>query len=775
MTTILREFLDSRRVTHANWNLTGLCSHIGKYAVADEEYGDFLKIYHDHVFVDKHQAFLLERHSPTAAPILIDLDLRYPLTSPIQRGYDRDNITQFITQYTEALHHFIVVDSPLRFYVHEIPSPLEAKGQCKDGIHIVCPDIALKYDDLFVLRKFTLDNNIIQSAFPGLSCSAEDCFDESVIKRNNWFLYGSSKSSDRIPYTVTTCFVLDPDGTLTEESVRGSPMEYVSSFSIRAAAPSSYTIRPDIVEEWATWTSICDSKPVTKKKAKKATQPITEIVTMEEDLESIASHRSDHISKIMKQPGLLWEVTEVDDGFKLTHNSKRCLVAADTEHSTLGHSCVFVTDTAANMVCFSHKSKRIAKPIATALWNMLSNKVVSEDELTARYTVMKEAFEKKTFRILDPPGYRALVNNKWVPYNRALLMDMNSGLFIDDEKKCKFTEWWLRDESIRTYSKMDYFVDPHDCPTDVFNTFDGFAASRLPHTDADITPILEHFSVLCNYETAATEFLLDWFAAITQAPWKLNGIAIVFMGSHGCGKDILMTWFGSVIVGMENYHKTGRPHIDLFSSFNSSRKNAIFYHIEEGNSDAIQPAMVEQFKNYITDPYASIQMKNENTMSLSKNYNHFVLTTNKKIPFHIEKTERRMFAVRASADKARNHEYFHRLGSAIADTGVSRAFYDFLMARDISDRDWLNPPPTAALAAWKTECMPTLEPFIEYFKANNETPCDILSSQLYKFYSEWCEILNEESLTLTSFGTEMQQIDYVSKGRNSLGKFYRFV
>ena len=244
------------------------------------------------------------------------------------------------------------------------------------------------------------------------------------------------------------------------------------------------------------------------------------------------------------------------------------------------------------------------------------------------------------------------------------------------------------------------------------------------------------------------------------------------MGSHGCGKDILMTWFGSVIVGMENYHKTGRPHIDLFSAFNSSRKNAIFYHIEEGNSDAIQPAMVEQFKNYITDPYASIQMKNENTMSLSKNYNHFVLTTNKKIPFHIEKTERRMFAVRASADKTKNHAYFHRLGNAIADPGVSRAFYDFLMARDISGRDWLNPPTTAALAAWKTECMPALDPFIEYFKTNNETPCTIVSSQLYDKYAEYCDKVGEDLLSLRSFGLELKNIIGISKGHSMIGNTY---
>jgi hypothetical protein len=771
MAATLHEFLEARRVTHANWNLTGMSKHVGKYKVADDEYGDFLRLYHEYVFDSKKQAYLLERHSPMASPILIDLDFRYPLGPSPLRQFTHDNIAQFVTQYAAAVHRFIVFDAPLRFYVQQIPAPLVVKDQLKDGIHIICPDIALKYEDLFALRKYTLENAIVESSFAGLANPPADCFDESVIQRNNWFLYGSTKSADRVPYAVTTCFVLEPDGSVAEEHAPETPMELVCTLSIRVSEPSQYTIRPDMVEEWTTWKSICDKKPTPKKPVTES----TDLVSPPGDADSVSTHMSDHISKIIKQPGLVWDVAEVDDGYKLTHNSKRCLVATDTEHSTLGHSCVFVTEAAANLVCFSHKSKRLPKQIATALWNMLANKIVTEDELTARYKTMKVDFEKKTFRILDPPGYMAFVNGKWIHYTRPQLIDMNSGMFVDDDKKCRYIDQWLKDDSIRTYASMDYYVDPHECPPDVYNKYDGFVASHLPITQGDITPILDHVNILCNHEPAAVEFLLDWFSQIVQTPWNLIGIAVVIMGTHGCGKDILMTWFGSQIVGMDNYHKTSRPHIDLFSSFNSSRKNAIFYHIEEGNSEAIQPNMVEQFKNYITDPYSSIQMKNVNTTTLSRNYNHFALTTNKKVPFHIEKTERRMFAIRASSEKCHNQSYFLRLSSAMTDNNVVRSFYDFLMTRDITGRDWCNPPITVALQSWKTECMPRLEPFIDYFKANNETPCEVLSSRLYTLYLEWCELMDEESLTVTSFGLEMKHINFISKGRNTNGIFYKFI
>lgn len=142
---------------------------------------------------------------------------------------------------------------------------------------------------------------------------------------------------------------------------------------------------------------------------------------------------------------------------------------------------------------------------------------------------------------------------------------------------------------------------------------------------------------------------------------------------------------------------------------------------------------------------------------------------------HPEKAAERVFAIRASSEKCHNQSYFLRLSSAMTDNNVVRSFYDFLMTRDITGRDWCNPPITVALQSWKTECMPRLEPFIDYFKANNETPCEVLSSRLYTLYLEWCELMDEESLTVTSFGLEMKHINFISKGRNTNGIFYKFI
>lgn len=69
--------------------------------------------------------------------------------------------------------------------------------------------------------------------------------------------------------------------------------------------------------------------------------------------------------------------------------------------------------------------------------------------------------------------------------------------------------------------------------------------------------------------------------------------------------------------------------------------------------------------------------------------------------------------------------------------------------------------------------MPRLEPFIDYFKANNETPCTIVSSKLYEKYTEWCEVAEEEVMSLRSFGLELKNIIGISKGHSMIGNIYK--
>jgi hypothetical protein len=764
----LREFLNPRRVKDTTWNLTGMGPDTGKYYVSPEDYSQFIHLFNKDIHINRNHSSLLEKHD-IYSPILIDLDFRYP-SDLKERAFDKPHIQQFIQEYASAFFHFFDYHTSLRFFVMLRPEITEEKGVVKDGLHIVCGDITTEYSVLHTLRTFTLEKNILRP-FADRTNSDKDCFDESVIQRNNWFLYGASKPNHE-PYIADYCFLAHPSGSVEEAEWIETDEELIQLFSLQLnrSTPTPISLRPDMEDEWKLWESIANGdKPDTPKKTR-AREDIAE-------KGSICSHVSADICKILRLNGFDWKIDECDEGYKLSHNTKNCIVATGAEHTTLGHSCVFVQRNHAILSCFSHNSKKLPKNKSEALWRLLANE--EESDSNAAYTTMKEKFEQKQFRVLNPPGYMTQIDDSWVHYTRQQLIDMNSGLFLDDEKKERFIDWWLRDHTIRTYSKTGYFVDVSECPTTVFNMFTGFAAEKLlaSYIPSRCDIILDHIRILCNHNEEAYEFLLDWFAVLLQRPGFLNGICVVFKGKHGCGKDMFLSWFGTRIVGLQNYYKTARPHIDLFGAFNSSRKDIVFYHIEEGNDVVFKDVNLQQFKNYITDSYASIQLKQKNTTtadSLVKNYNHFAISTNHVISCEIN--ERRFFGVEASSEKCKQSAYFTALAAAMDNPDIVASFYYMLQHRDVGGRNWSDLPQTEYMKEMRSAGMPELYHFLQEFVEMQEEECiRIRSSDLYDAYRDWRALHGTEKLrSVTGFGRELKNVKGITKVCDRDAKYYQF-
>lgn len=757
--TTLREFMNARRVTDSTWNLTGMGKDAGKYYVAPADYQEFLAIFSKEVHNNRIASSLLERHG-TYSPLLIDLDFRY---SPDlkERAYDKAHVVKFLKMYAEGFFHFFDYETPLRFFAMLRPEIVEEKGVVKDGLHILCGDVTLEYSVLHTLRAYALEKNVL-APFADRINTDKDCFDEAVIQRNNWFLYGASKPNHEA-YIADYCFLAHPDGRIEEAEWIETDEELVQLFSLQygRSEKTGLKLREDCEDEWKQWESIAmgdtpDPKPTTAK---------TDL-----EKQSVCTSVSNDICRILKLNGYDWKVDECDEGFKLSHNTKDCLVAIGTAHSALGHSCVFVQKNHATLSCFSHNSKKLPRNKADALWRLLNNE---EDDCESAYIKMKEVFERTNFRVLYPPGYMTKIDDCWVHYTRQQLMDVNSGFFMDDAKKERFIDWWLKDDRIRTYSRTGYFVDPTECPGTVFNTFTGFAAAHLPERGGDIQPILDHLEIICGKSHDALEFVLDWMASCIQRPGRLTHICIVLIGPHGAGKDLIFDWFGTQVLGMDAYFKTVRPHIDLFGAFNTSRANRVLYHIEEGNDATITPAFVEQLKNYITDSYSSIQMKGRDTNSMMKNYNHFIISSNENVPFKIHPQERRFFAVAASGEKVRDYAYFHHLAEIVLkDTKVVKEFYEFLSNRNIEGRDWCNPPNTDIMREWKYACESDLTQFVEYIRQGDQK--EFGASDLYNAYREWCRSYGFTPISVRKFGLDIIKVTGIERHRLRERNSYTF-
>jgi P4 family phage/plasmid primase-like protien len=279
MTTLtLRSYLDSRRTTSADWNITGMGvganGWTGKYAIPDDEYDTFLRLAHDHVFRNGRACSLLEKHKSNG-PILIDLDFRYPAGGPLHRRFTTEQIREFVAAYADAFARFFEPPSsdPLQFFVMLKPAPEAdpAHDQHKDGVHIVCPTITLPPETQYAIRGWLLQTNAIQRVFgtTGMVNEPTDCLDISVIARNNWFLYGACKP-DKAWYKVQHVYgVMVPESRedeagpwitsdhLEEESMEAwDSEELVRLLSIRhghdeTTALSLRTDDPATEAEWA--------------------------------------------------------------------------------------------------------------------------------------------------------------------------------------------------------------------------------------------------------------------------------------------------------------------------------------------------------------------------------------------------------------------------------------------------------------------------------------------------------------------------------------------
>jgi P4 family phage/plasmid primase-like protien len=259
-TPSLRQYIDSRRTTAADWNLTGMGSGwTGKYLVPDEEYETFLTLAHSHVFEKGRPHSLLEKHR-AQSPILIDLDFKYASGGPLRRRFTDEQVRDFVAAYIDAVSYFFEpLQGPVQFFVMLKPAAESdtAHDEHKDGIHIECPSIITTPEIQYAIRGYLLQKGVIDTIFrdTGMTNPPQDCFDLSVVHRNNWFLYGACKPDKAwykvehvYSYTIPTSYEPVAATMLEEESLdQWSTLDLMKLLSIRYQRdhPTELTLRTE--------------------------------------------------------------------------------------------------------------------------------------------------------------------------------------------------------------------------------------------------------------------------------------------------------------------------------------------------------------------------------------------------------------------------------------------------------------------------------------------------------------------------------------------------
>jgi P4 family phage/plasmid primase-like protien len=214
-TFMLTHLLPAKSTEGAIAAVTGMGEVKGKWKISDEDYPKFLDLLYDYLFV-KHgrcMNFVEQPKKGEPKPLLIDLDFRYSADTSLTRAFGLTHIESFVHSIVDGLKEFFHLDSyeVLRFFVTLRPSPYKEGSKQKDGVHILCPDMALSNDKQAVLRKWLLSKDAVKKCFTdtGYTNPDSNVYDESMTHKQGWIFFGESKPNIA-PYQLESVFAYTP-------------------------------------------------------------------------------------------------------------------------------------------------------------------------------------------------------------------------------------------------------------------------------------------------------------------------------------------------------------------------------------------------------------------------------------------------------------------------------------------------------------------------------------------------------------------------------------
>ncbi len=200
--TELHQFLQQHRVEKGEIHThTGMGRQIGSYNIPIDKKEKLVELLHDTIFNKKIPIHLVERPQPETI-IKVDLDFKFQLEES-ERKYNINHIRSMVDLYHKAIKHYIDVDDDqLKAFIFERDAPYKDKGNTKDGIHIMYPNIICDTKIQHLIRDHVLLH--CQPVLSQLGCknNFDDIVDKAVISSNGWLMYGCSKPVAK-PYKLT--------------------------------------------------------------------------------------------------------------------------------------------------------------------------------------------------------------------------------------------------------------------------------------------------------------------------------------------------------------------------------------------------------------------------------------------------------------------------------------------------------------------------------------------------------------------------------------------
>jgi hypothetical protein len=401
------------------------------------------------------------------------------------------------------------------------------------------------------------------------------------------------------------------------------------------------------------------------------------------------------------------------------------------------------------------------------------------------YNVVKKRFESHCFKCLHNVIYIDM-NEKINDINPEVFYILSPEVLIKKfshlnyyEKTCnkkgeweikkkKFITEWIGDNALRLYQSVCFrpaglesqYSDTY------FNMFKGFRASLMSSKkNYDIIqPFLQHIKVvlMCGNEEYY-DWFLQYLANLVQHPDKKSNVIIVFQGTQGSGKSIVVDTIVDKIIGGDYAISTSNPERTFFGTFNSLLSNKILSVINEASNELRK--CMDRIKDLCVIDRINIEYKGKDCLSFN-NYNNFIATTNNPNPFDVEWDDRRFAWFKTSTAFVGNKKYFNELGMTLVNEDFDSSLYNYLKeeVKITIDNFQLTRPLTTEYSKVKQRNLPNPIKFlrsldIKYKKGrkNDDLIYVVSRIELYTKYKKYCEENKYTSYNEGAFKAYLEQ------------------
>ena len=326
------------------------------------------------------------------------------------------------------------------------------------------------------------------------------------------------------------------------------------------------------------------------------------------------------------------------------------------------------------------------------------------DTITEEYLLMKRKFEKDVCRILEPLIYVVENSDNTFSFlNSSFLRErfLSWTLKNEKDKKVQFVDCWLRDKYNRTYNKLDFL--PNQQIEGVFNTWKGFEVERVEAFElGDPKPFLDLFEDLCGGDT---KYCLDWIARLFQYPEQKPTTALVFQSPQGCGKNTGWDAVGEMM-GNKLYYYSDDVEQDIIARFSTAFEHTKLVVVDEADPRQTFKS-ASKLKSIVSNKVAKVERKGIQRLEI-KNLSGVVFLSNDDIPVKIEDSDRRFVCYTSGKKLMNDRAFFKHFNDVwVKNPKNLRAVYDLLMARDITEVDWIHDRPVNVIyEEMRQTCLP---------------------------------------------------------------------